>query len=259
MGIAKTYVLLITLHLVYVVTAQEVVRRVPQGFLGMRGKKYYEFGDNEFYKRKPQFFVGVKGKKNYDITEADFKRAPMGFVGMRGKKEYMYPDIMLFPESYEYVPKRSGSLIGQIDYSTDEKNNAPEYPILNEFINEYIQKLRSNLNNEVSTESSDVSDDSNMTNEMEKRANIHKFFGVRGKKSIQNKRPYDVSFRGKFIGVRGKKDLKNSGAQEIKFLLNEPWPKRRMQTGFIGMRGKKWGNDEGILDSEENSDVPMPN
>ncbi|XP_045454548.1 tachykinins-like [Melitaea cinxia] len=259
MGVTKTYVLLLTLQLVYMVTAQEVVRRVPQGFIGMRGKKYYEYGDDEFYKRKPQFFVGVKGKKNYDLTEAEFKRAPMGFVGMRGKKEYMYPELMVFPEGFEYIPKHTGSLIGQIDYSTDQNANVPEYPILNEFINEYIQKLKSNLNKEVSTESIDASDDSNMTNEVGKRAHMHKFFGVRGKKSVSNKRPYDVSFRGKFVGVRGKKDLKNSGAQEIKFLLNGPWPKRRMQTGFVGMRGKKWANDEGVLDSEETSDMPMPN
>lgn len=80
-------------------------------------------------------------------------------------------------------------------------------------------------------------------NEVEKRANFHKFYGVRGKKSVPSKRPYDVSFRGKFIGVRGKKDLKNYGAQEIKFLLPRPWPKRR---GFQGMRGKKSTDDDGL-------------
>ncbi|XP_046971993.1 tachykinins isoform X1 [Vanessa cardui] len=259
MGAIKTYVLLITIQLVYVINAQEVVRRVPQGFLGVRGKKYYDYGANEYYKRKPQYFIGVKGKKDYEISEGDFKRVPMGFIGMRGKKEYLYPEFMVYPENYEYIPKHSGSLIGQIDYSTDENSNLPEYPILNEFINEYIQKLRSNLNNEVSTESSDIPDESSLSNEVEKRTNIHKFFGVRGKKSVQDKRPYDVSFRGKFIGVRGKKDLKNSGAQEIKFLLNSPWPKRRGQTGFLGMRGKKWAENDSVLDPEPNGEMAMPN
>lgn len=243
MGATKTYILLITIHLIYLITAQEVVRRVPQGFLGMRGKKYYEISENEFYKRKPQFFVGVKGKKDYDISsEMDSKRAPMGFMGMRGKKEFVYPDIMVYPENYEYVPKRSGSLIGQIDYSTDGNANNQEYPILDEVINDYLEKLRAG---DVSTETSDTDD--SMDNEIEKRANLHQFYGVRGKKLMQAKRPYDVSFRGKFIGVRGKKDLNNRGAQEIRFLMNGPWSKRRLQTGFLGVRGKKWVNNDNVL------------
>lgn len=235
MGASKRCIILLTVLLAYV-SAQEVVRRVPQGFLGMRGKKYFEVGGpDQLYKRKPQFFVGVKGKKGlYD--DAEYKRVPMGFVGMRGKKTLM-SDFMNYPESFEYVPKRSGSLIGQIDYSTDD--NIPEYPVLNEVIEEYLQKLRDE-NTEVPAETSDVDDSGLFTNEVGKRANIHKFFGVRGKKSGQVKRPYDVSFRGKFIGVRGKKDLKNSGQEP--FEVNEPWTKRR-QTGFMGVRGKKWADD----------------
>ncbi|XP_041983017.1 tachykinins [Aricia agestis] len=219
---AKTCMLLLSIHLV-LVSAQEV-KRVPQGFVGMRGKKYFD-NENEFYKRKPQFFVGVKGKK---FDEADFdefdKRVPMGFVGMRGKKFY--------PEMYEYGYPRRGSLVGQIEYATDEA----EYPF--DDINEFLQKLQSNYATEASLED----------NEVEKRAKMHQFFGVRGKKSITEKRPYDLTFRGKFIGVRGKKDLKNSG-QEVKFLLNGPWPKRR-QMGFVGMRGKKW---------DDASDEEVPN
>ncbi|CAG9567822.1 unnamed protein product [Danaus chrysippus] len=246
MGASKRCIILLTVLLAYV-SAQEVVRRVPQGFLGMRGKKYYELdGPDQLYKRKPQFFVGVKGKKGlYDDVE--YKRVPMGFVGMRGKKA-LISDFMNYPENYEYVPKRSGSLIGQIDYSTD---NLPEYPVLNEVIEEYLQKLRDD-NTDIQTETSDEDESGIFTNEVEKRANIHKFFGVRGKKSGQAKRPYDVSFRGKFIGVRGKKDVKNSGQEE--FEDNEPWTKRR-QTGFMGVRGKKWGD---IIDSEP-SDMNVTN
>ena len=89
-------------------------KRVPSGFMGMRGKKYYGF------KRAPSGFMGMRGKKNYEevngnsIYDEDLeselyqellnerllmshftddnqlneleKRAPSGFMGMRGKK-----------------------------------------------------------------------------------------------------------------------------------------------------------------------------
>lgn len=89
-------------------------KRVPSGFMGMRGKKYYGF------KRAPSGFMGMRGKKNYkeddgnSIYDEDLeselyqklmderillsnlmedtqlneleKRAPSGFMGMRGKK-----------------------------------------------------------------------------------------------------------------------------------------------------------------------------
>ncbi|XP_053615723.1 tachykinins [Plodia interpunctella] len=241
MGTCRTCMLFITLHLVYMVSGQEVVKRVPQGFMGMRGKKYDSDSLEQFYKRKPQFFVGVKGKKNvFNVDNDVYKRAPMGFVGMRGKKEYI-PDLF-YPDSYEYVPKRDGSLIGQIDYSSNEENRKNEgLPVLNEILTDYLQKLEN-------PSATDVDEDGNelITNEVDKRAaNMRQFYGVRGKKSIQNKRPYDLTFRGKFIGVRGKKDLKNSGAQEARFLLGPsgPWPKRKAQMGFFGMRGKKWADE----------------
>ncbi|XP_072933062.1 tachykinins [Epargyreus clarus] len=251
MSFSKICVLFITMQLIYSVSAQEMVKRGPQGFLGMRGKKYIDSQENELYKRKPQFFVGVKGKKSFDPDdqETGYKRAPMGFMGMRGKKDY--PEDLFYPDSFEYVPKRGGSLIGQIEYSADDFNqNQSEFPLLNELLAEYLQKVQ--RNNE--DRETDENTSERISNEIDKRAaNMRQFYGVRGKKSIQNKRPYDLSFRGKFIGVRGKKDLKNSGAQEIKFLLdhNAPWAKRKGQMGFFGMRGKKWTDD---LSSE--ADVP---
>ncbi|VVC99539.1 unnamed protein product, partial [Leptidea sinapis] len=219
----RMYILFISFQLIYMTNAQQMFKRIPEGFVGLRGKKALEQDGEQFFKRRPQFFVGVKGKKSYDSSEDSwhYKRAPMGFVGMRGKKDYN--DYI--PDNY-YMPQK-GSLFGQIDYTTNEFTPSEEYPILNQFY-EYIQNLQEN------SDSSDVSNDL-MTNEIDKRA----FYGVRGKKSIQNKRPYDLSFRGKFIGVRGKKDVKDSGAKEIKFLLDGPWPKRKFQTGFVGMRGKK--------------------
>ncbi|XP_045538070.1 tachykinins [Papilio machaon] len=232
----KTCLLFIIINLICMAIAQDMEKRVPQGFLGMRGKKYLDSEEiGEFYKRKPQFFVGVKGKKNYAEPDIYDKRARMGFFGMRGKKEY--PEL-LFPDSY---PQRVGSLFGQIEYAANELpiNQEP----LDDLITDYIQKLQgSNLSPEhIDTEI--IPDESEMTNEVDKRAKLHQFYGVRGKKSVQNKRPYDLSFRGKFIGVRGKKDVKN--AQEIKFLLGEngPWPKRKAQMGFFGMRGKKWTDE----------------
>lgn len=247
----RTCFLFITIQLVYAVSAQEMEKRIPQGFVGMRGKKYDE-PTEQFYKRKPQFFVGVKGKKSiFDLFgEPEEKRMPMGFVGMRGKKETYLPESF-YSENYEYVPKRgAGSLIGQIDFaSSDEVKSldSHEFPFLNELLNQYLQKVVERSNSlETATDLPDIrSDFSNerISNEIDKRAaNFNQFYGVRGKKSIQNKRPYDLNFRGKFIGVRGKKDLKNSGAQEIRFLLGPsgPWPKRKAQMGFVGMRGKKW-------------------
>lgn len=246
---SRTCLLLFTIQLIYAVSAQEMEKRVPQGFVGMRGKKFEE-PTEQFYKRKPQFFVGVKGKKSiFELLEdPEEKRVPMGFVGMRGKKETYLPSLF-DPEGSEYVPKRGGSLIGQIDYaSSDElKNyNSQEFPILNEILFKYLEKMgKSNTLEsapELAQETDNELSNERVSNELDKRAaNIHQFFGVRGKKSVQIKRPYDLSFRGKFIGVRGKKDLKNS-AQEIRFLLgpNGPWPKRKAQMGFVGMRGKKW-------------------
>ncbi|XP_045525609.1 tachykinins [Pieris brassicae] len=189
----RTYVLIVIIPLVHALTAQEVVKRVPHGFFGMRGKKYMDARDSEMFKRRPNFFVGVKGKRGFEYPDFwQYKRAPMGFVGMRGKKEVEY----------------------DIEHLTQDEE-------VNEAINDYLQRLQ-------------IQD--NDSSEVDKRA----FYGVRGKRFMQKRenRP-----RG-FIGVRGKKDVKYAGPKEIKFLLDSPWPKRKAQTGFLGMRGKKWLNDD---------------
>ncbi|CAH2054877.1 unnamed protein product, partial [Iphiclides podalirius] len=235
MAATRSCFLFIAVHLVCAIAAQEMDKRVPQGFLGMRGKKYLDSEEPEqFYKRKPQFFVGVKGKKSYDEEYIDYKRTPTGFVGMRGKKEY--PELILLPNPD--AADRAGSLFGQIDYTANELG--PIEPSLEGLISDYIQRLQgSNLSPE-HAEAADEYD--GVTNEAKR--GLHQFYGVRGKKSAQSKRPYDLSFRGKFIGVRGKKDGRG-GAQEIKFLLGQggPWPKRKAQLGFVGMRGKKWTDE----------------
>lgn len=241
MGIKiRTFFVIVVLQMLNMISCQEVAKRVPQGFLGVRGKKYYDTEEVEhLYKRKPQFFVGVKGKKNIlDYLQSNYeqyyKRAPMGFIGMRGKKDSdEFAEQSPF-SSLEYVPKR-GSLIGQIDYSAEE---VPEidYGYINELLQEYERQR------ELKNSLEEANDHSAM---MTKRATkLNQFFGVRGKKA--NKRPFDLSFRGKFVGVRGKKDLGN--LNEVKFLMNNeaPWPKRKGQmNGFFGMRGKKWMEESG--------------
>lgn len=69
-------------------------KRAPsQGFMGMRGKKFYEDENQNFndFKRAPAAgFFGMRGKKwsDFDDSQSDqLKRAPMGFQGMRGKKD----------------------------------------------------------------------------------------------------------------------------------------------------------------------------
>jgi hypothetical protein len=72
-------------------------KRLPQGFLGMRGKKSIDNDEyNELEKRAPMGFQGMRGKKTQTYVKSsndDIKRAPIaGFFGMRGKKQPMIPD-----------------------------------------------------------------------------------------------------------------------------------------------------------------------
>lgn len=81
-----------------------IPKRAPNGFMGMRGKKFLETSN----KRGPSGFFGMRGKKSSspygdlfrhpepNYFEDDFeneveKRAPAtGFLGVRGKKENYY-------------------------------------------------------------------------------------------------------------------------------------------------------------------------
>ncbi|XP_017893260.1 tachykinins isoform X2 [Ceratina calcarata] len=78
---------------------EELLKRAPMGFQGMRGKKNSIIADDKLFaeetnKRAPMGFQGMRGKKTNLITELEdiyspddyAKRAPMGFQGMRGKK-----------------------------------------------------------------------------------------------------------------------------------------------------------------------------
>lgn len=103
--------------------SQQMPKRAPYGFVGMRGRKRYDYNyrpsfiDNDDFqaelyhelqkeremlsslmddynaardKRKPVGFIGSRGKKfissNDDYIDMDEKRSPMGFTGVRGKK-----------------------------------------------------------------------------------------------------------------------------------------------------------------------------
>lgn len=254
MGTAKTCLLFFTIQLIYIISAQEM-KRIPDGFVGTRGKKSnsdISSDVNHYYKRKPQFFVGVRGKKNLAdiLAEENFKRAPMGFIGMRGKKEGISPDFEYSGSSF--IPKQDGSLIGKIDYAANGDFSDEATYSVNNLIAEYLQNLENDNILEHELKSAQIMNSQPMSEESEtdvdkRAANVHQFYGVRGKKSIQNKRPYDLTFRGKFIGVRGKKFIKDDDSVEaIKFLLGQegPWSKRKTQMGFFGMRGKKWADGE---------------
>lgn len=69
-------------------------KRAPsQGFMGMRGKKFFEDeidSINDFKRAPAAGFFGMRGKKwsDFDDFHSDQpKRAPVGFQGMRGKKD----------------------------------------------------------------------------------------------------------------------------------------------------------------------------
>ena len=66
----------------------EMTKRVPMGFAGVRGKK--SVSNNDYFideeKRLPMGFAGVRGKKS-EFAEYVNKRVPVAsFFGMRGKK-----------------------------------------------------------------------------------------------------------------------------------------------------------------------------
>ncbi|XP_071052292.1 tachykinins [Onthophagus taurus] len=79
-------------------------KRVPSGFFGLRGKKYFDLPLEETNKRIPTGFFGMRGKRYFDdedLDESYNKRIPSGFWGMRGKRFYnlIFDDIQRAPDS----------------------------------------------------------------------------------------------------------------------------------------------------------------
>ena len=182
-------------------------RKPSMGFMGMRGKKDpMEF--DYFDKRAPPMgFQGMRGKK--DLGEEDsemFKRAPsVGFQGVRGKKDGRY-----------YGDRRFG-FMGMRGEDRDMEGD------------DYPQMLS---DEDIWGNQEDVLEDSE---ELNKRGQAARFFGMRGKK---------VPASG-FFGVRGKK---NPAAGF--FAMRG---KKAPAAGFMGVRGKKESN--GLADRTEDMDM----
>ncbi|CAK1545746.1 unnamed protein product [Leptosia nina] len=193
----RTYVLIVIIQLVHALAAQEVVKRAPHGFFGMRGKKYLEARDTEMFKRRPNFFVGVKGKRGFEYPDFwPYKRAPMGVVGMRGKK---YIDV--YPDGI--------------------------HDDMSEAINDYLEKLQSIESNEVTDEGKRAFYGVRGKRFMQKRENRPRgFIGVRGKKDVKFASPKEIKFlldgpwpkrkaQTGFIGMRGKKWTDDDTSSEV--------------------------------------------
>ncbi|VEN42205.1 unnamed protein product [Callosobruchus maculatus] len=66
-----------------------LAKRVPGGFMGLRGKKeQWRSAADTLFKRALYDFMGLRGKKDDAVAdyEIDAKRTPSGFIGVRGKK-----------------------------------------------------------------------------------------------------------------------------------------------------------------------------
>ncbi|XP_037039736.1 tachykinins isoform X2 [Bradysia coprophila] len=221
-----------------------VVKRAPMGFMGMRGKKEYEYTGMDkkalqgFHgvrgkkillkiphrfvpKRAPSGFMGMRGKKKLLMNEYGAnKRAPSGFMGMRGKKEDFNP--LYSSANIELDDSNSIDDFGH-DFYEKLQN---ERRLLNEFGR--IYGLDTQLPNEFSGErASEVSSEEDdgtygwMNDEAaESQEDQNGYFGMRNKKDVsdmmsEEKRAPNAGF----FGMRGKK--------------------APMSTGFFGTRGKK--------------------
>lgn len=142
-------------------------KRAPSGFMGMRGKKNYEEVDgnsiydedleselyqelmderllmsnlmednqmNEMEKRAPSGFMGMRGKKsisNNDYFESESKRAPMGFQGVRGKKSQF--------ENFLVTEDKRGPITGFFGMRGKKQPNVCS---LNTFVNQQLYNLK---------------------------------------------------------------------------------------------------------------------
>lgn len=196
-------------------SAEQVKRRAPSGFTGVRGKKsipdsaysdtaqvindsMFSNGDDGVDKRAPSGFMGMRGKKPFpesdNVAEDMDKRAPSGFMGMRGKKEIV--------DDYDKrAPSGFMGMRGKKEYDIDYYGN------------EYVDKRApSGFMGMRGKKSIDE------INEEVKRAVLSGFFGMRGKKQPARSsffgmrgKKYPYEFRGKFVGVRGKKSSNEIG------------------------------------------------
>ncbi|KAB0793894.1 hypothetical protein PPYR_13514 [Photinus pyralis] len=195
-------------------TADQVKRRAPSGFTGVRGKKSipdstysdttqilndpaFSSGEDGLDKRAPAGFMGMRGKKPFpesnSLPEDIEKRAPSGFMGMRGKKENL--------DDYDKrAPSGFMGMRGKKEYDADYYGNDFVDKRARGFMGMRGKKSIDEINEEV------------------KRAVLSGFFGMRGKKQPARSsffgmrgKKYPYEFRGKFVGVRGKKSSNEIG------------------------------------------------
>ncbi|KAJ6629957.1 Tachykinin, partial [Pseudolycoriella hygida] len=225
-----------------------VVKRAPMGFMGMRGKKEYEYTDMDKKalqgfngvrgkkillkipyrfapKRAPSGFMGMRGKKKLLIGEYDGnKRAPSGFMGMRGKKEDFDP--LISSENVELVEDNSVS-----DYDNDFYEQLQnERRLLNEF--GQIYGLDTQLPNEFNSEQ-----------DYNKRAPSVGFYGMRGKRDYFDDDTDDddslFSEKDDSFGMREKKEISGKRVPSNAGFFGMRGKKAPLTTGFFGTRGKK--------------------
>lgn len=217
-----------------------VVKRAPMGFMGMRGKKEYEYTDMN--KKALQGFHGVRGKKLLLKMPLRFapKRAPSGFMGMRGKK--------LLINQFDASNKRAPSgfmgmrgkkedfdpLISSNNIELADDNNVGDYE--DDDFYEKLQNERRLLNDFAEIYGLDTQSPNEFNSEQDynKRAPSVGFYGMRGKRGYLGESEDETLFGENlgdgFVGMRGKKDVSDVMSDEKRAPAN---------AGFFGMRGKK--------------------
>ncbi|XP_063709759.1 tachykinins isoform X2 [Culicoides brevitarsis] len=150
-------------------------KRAPAGFVGMRGRRFYDsdlFQTLESKKRAPSGFTAMRGK-----------RAPSGFMGMRGKKDD--PEML---DNYEKrapaagflgMRGKKGPLFAYLQGNSFFGTRGKKFPY--EFRSKFIGvrgKKAFNSENE-------IEETEQLENNMEKRK-PNGFVGMRGKKDSES-------------------------------------------------------------------------
>ncbi|XP_059619152.1 tachykinins isoform X2 [Phlebotomus argentipes] len=254
-----------------------IPKRAPSGFMGMRGKKF----SFDSYKRAPSGFLGMRGKKESDhvwppledlqveeelmhsepvdeeeqlnqiytkldqerellarLSEMyglhlwdDEKRAPAnGFFGMRGKK-FSFDDSVdkRAPMGFQGMRGKKWSDLAEeetVGFDEEMEKRAPQMGF-------HGMRGKKDVTDVLLSESS------------EKRAPAAGFFGMRGKKQPGFRVTAD---RRNLFGImkskKGPYEFRADGGflQPAQLVESEEAPIKRVPSGFMGMRGKKWSD-----------------
>lgn len=252
MTLKKICLTLTLATLVTVAHAEIGNKRIPSGFLGMRGKKSVDYGNFDDALDRVSWFDPMDEAKLANLENAlldrsqdayygyqdhigSFKRAPMGFQGMRGKKNYLM-NTEPFEDTFddEYLEKRAPNLGFQGMRGKREFEYSPylysdkRAPLGFQGMRgkKSVDDLKKPEDAEIKTEKVtsisqeqpingyDMGSSDGMVSMKQRRAQSVGFYGVRGKKmpSVSS-----------FFGMRGKK-----GPYDYQF-----------RGKFVGVRGKK--------------------